>query len=143
MPALVGVLAWSGRAGSVACGIAGAVMLSISNYHTPGGLTTSGALLAVAAAGWILWGFFGRGVRWTYWFVLVIDVAGLGICAAVASGVWNPGLIEDVHGLAVRASGAAALLACVFAILILPRTRRHFSSEGLRLSIKSRLRAQA
>ena len=130
MPALVGVLAWVGRAGAVACGIAGAVMLSISKYHTLGGLTTAGALLAAAAAGWVLWGFFGRGVRWVYWLVLAGDVAAGAMSTAIAIGVWDLGSVEDPRGLTTRAAGGAAVSLCVLLILILPRTRRHFSSEG-------------
>jgi len=143
MPALVGVVAWAGRAGAVACGIAGAVILSVSKYHTLGGLTTAGVLLAAAVAGWILWGFFGRGVRWVYWLVLAADVIALGTCLTIAAGVWEFGSLDDARSLTARATGVAAVSLCVLLVLLLPRTRRHFSSEGLKLSIKSRPQVRA
>ena len=143
MPALVGVVAWAGRAGAVACGIAGAVVLSLSQYHTLGGLTTAGALLAGGGVGWILWGYFGRGVRWVYWLVLAGGAAAGAMSLAVATGVWELGSAEDPEALSIHAVGGAAVSACLLLILILPRTRRHFSSEGLKLSIKSRPRARA
>ncbi len=130
MPALVGVLAWTGRAGAVACGIAGAVMLSILKYHTPGGLTTAGALLGAGAVGWVLWGFFGRGVRWTYWMVFVADVIVLGISAAISAGFRDLGSGEDSGYQTMHITVTAVFSLCALLILILPRTRRHFSSEG-------------
>jgi ABC-2 type transport system permease protein len=45
MPALVGMLAWLGRAGAVACGIFGAARLS--EWHTLVGFATVAALLAI------------------------------------------------------------------------------------------------
>ena len=128
MPALVGVLAWAGRGACVACGIAGAVILSLSKYHTLGGLTTAGALLAGAGVGWILWGFFGRGARWTYWLVLAGDVAAGGMAIAAAAGIWEFGSLEDPRGVTTPAVGVAAVSLCVLLVLVLPRTRRHFSS---------------
>jgi ABC-2 type transport system permease protein len=128
MPALVGVLAWLGRAIAVACGIAGGVMLSLSQYHTLSGLTTAGALLAGGAVGWVLWGFFGRGLRWTYWLVIAADAVVLALAGVVAAGVWDIGLGEDAQGLTMRATGLAAGLGVVLLILVLPRTRRHFNS---------------
>jgi len=131
MPALVGVLAWTGRAGAVACGITGAVILSISKYHTLGGLSTAAMLLVAAAAGWILWGLFGRGVRWAYWLVLVADCAAGGIFTVVSTGLFRFGKwAGDAEGLTIRAAGLSAAALCVLLVLLLPRTRRHFSSEG-------------
>ncbi|MDP6545908.1 MAG: hypothetical protein QGH60_18150 [Phycisphaerae bacterium] len=131
MPALVGVLAWSGRAGAVACGITGSVILSLSKYHTFDGLTLAAALLAAAGAGWILWGFFGRGVRWTYWLAIVGGVAIGGMSTAVATGVWEFGSLEDPRSVTTPAAGIAAVSLGVLLVLVLPRTRRHFSSEGV------------
>jgi len=107
------------------------VMLSLSKYHTLGGLTTAGALLAGGGVGWILWGYFGRGVRWVYWLVLAGSVAAGAMLVAVATGVWEFGSGDDPGTLSIHAVGGAAVSACVLLILVLPRTRRHFTSEGL------------
>jgi ABC-2 type transport system permease protein len=124
MPALVGVLAGLGRAGAIACGIAGAAMLSLSTYHTLNGFAISAALLATAVIGWIIWGLFGRGVRLTYWLAVVMDLVAVGISVAIATGVWTLEWTEG-HRAHVIAAGVGAT--CVLLVLILPRTRRHFA----------------
>ena len=131
MPALVGILAGLGRIGAMWCGIYGAVMLSLSTFHTPGGFTTAGGLLVAAAVGWVFWGLFGRGVRWTYWLVLALYAIGFASNIAIAfGGVGVLGLGESLRYHTMYAVGIAAVSFCVLLILILPRTRRHFSSEG-------------
>ncbi len=131
MPALVGVLAWLGRAGSIACGVAGAVLLSLSQYHTFSGFVTAASLIAGAAVGWMFWGVFGRGAKWSYWLVLVGSVGACGASLAAAWGLWDIGLVDASGDLTIRAAVASAFLACVLGVLVLPRTRRHFSSESL------------
>jgi len=132
MPALVGVLAWLGRAGAIACGITGAVFLSLSSHHTIDGFVAAGALVASGGVGWIFWGFFGRGAKWSYLLVLIVDIAALAASLAIASGLWSIDAPDDWGDLAPRAGVAAAFGVCVLGVLVLPRTRRHFSSEGLR-----------
>ena len=131
MPALVGVLAWLGRGAAAGCGIAGAVMLSLGEYHTINGLAIAGSLLACAGAGWIYWGLFGRGVRWTYWLAVVADVAVCAAAVVIAAGLWEIGPVDGAQATTIRATWAAAGLGGVLLVLVLPRTRRHFSSESL------------
>ena len=131
MPALVGVLAWLGRAAAIACGIAGAVLLSLSYYHTLVGLTTAGALIAAAIVGWLGWGYFGRGAKWSYLLVLVCDIAAFGAAISAVFGLWDVSNIGITGDPQVRVTVAAVFLGCVLGVLVLPRTRRHFSSESL------------
>ncbi|MCP4377497.1 MAG: hypothetical protein GY794_15140 [bacterium] len=123
MPALVGVLAGLGRAGAIACGIAGAAMLSLSTYHTLNGFAIIAALLTAAVIGWIIWGLFGRGVRWTYWLVLVMDLVAVGMFIAIASGIWA---LEWTDSYRAHVIAAGVVSVCVLLVLILPRTLRHF-----------------
>ncbi len=131
MPALVGVLAWLGRAGAAACGIAAAVLGSLSSYHTLDGFALVGSLALVAILGWVLWGYFGRGAKWTYWLVLAGDIAALGALISSLMGLWDLASVGVSGDPQVRAAVASGFLVCVFCVLILPRTRRHFSSESL------------
>jgi hypothetical protein len=131
MPALVGLLAWSGRAGAIACGIFAAVFGSLSSYHTFDGLALTGALALAAIIGWVLWGYFGRGAKWAYWLVLAGDIAALGALISSLMGLWDLATVGVSGDPQVRAAVATSFLVCVFCVLILPRTRRHFSSESL------------
>ncbi|MBT3201779.1 MAG: hypothetical protein HN350_17905, partial [Phycisphaerales bacterium] len=131
MPALVGVLAWLGRAGSAACVITGGVLLSLSQYHTAGGFSLAAALLVGGIVGWMIWGLFGRGAKWTYLLAVIADVAVLISSGLILSGLWTPGDDQESGAWVMRAVVSAAAAAGVLLIMLLPRTRCHFNTESL------------
>ncbi len=118
-PLSVSILAWTGRAGAIGAGIFALTF--------PGGFASTIAvivavgLVVTAVAGWVFWGWFGRGVKWTYFLVLVVAVVGLGFTLAGLTGVWR--LPADYDGLLVAGTIAGG---CTMLILLLPRTRHHF-----------------
>ncbi len=123
-PPVVSLLAWVGRAGALLAGGAAAVILTVPRLHGPQNLLSAGGLAAVAVAGWIVWGAFGHGRRWSYWLVL-------GLCAAKAlTGAVMLLAPQRVprHPVAgpVAIATATALAGAVLIVLILPKTRRHF-----------------
>lgn len=127
-PTLVGMLAWIGRIAAVVAGFAGLAIFSLPRlYHLPWLLTACG-LLALAVAGWVLWGAFGYGRRWSYWAVLALACLGLAACVAA---LISPALLPR-HELAgpVLTGTATVLAAAVILVLILPTTRRHFQAGG-------------
>ncbi|MDP7637414.1 MAG: ABC transporter permease subunit [Phycisphaerae bacterium] len=134
MPHLVGLLAWTGRTAALAMGIAGGVLLSLPRFYTLADLSLVAALLVGAAAAWVLWGLFARGVRWVYWLAVAVAVVKLARCAAVSlvgpAADWArwPGE-QNVHAVLQTIA-----MACVMLILVLPKTRRHFRSEGLQVN---------
>ncbi|HUS47137.1 MAG TPA: ABC transporter permease [Phycisphaerae bacterium] len=130
MPGAVNLLAGLGRAAALVIGFAGLVVLSVRQFHTPVGLLIAAGLLAAAVAKWLLWGCFGRGVRWSYWVVGAAAAAGL-LRAAIGLAlpdVWRWGL-RGTNPVLVVIQGLGALF--VLAVLLLPKTRRHFRSRGL------------
>ena len=131
MPAMVAVLAWTGRIAALGLGIAGGVMLSVPRFHTLSGLAAIAAMLVAAAAGWIIWGLFGRGARWAYWLVLGVTVAAVARQVAVLAGgeaLERARLPAEHTGHLVLGTVVAA---AVLLVLILPGTRRHFRSDSL------------
>lgn len=117
MPAAVMLLAWAGRLASIAAGLIGlelalSVLLAASPLRD---LIPAAGLLAASVVGWIFWGLFGRGARWSYRVVLLAGAAGLAAALLAATGL-EP----------VLRTGATGLAAVIIAILLLPQTRRHF-----------------
>ncbi len=116
-PLPVSVLAWTGRAGALGAGIFALTL--------PGGLVSINAVIAAtglvvtAIAGWVFWGWFGRGVKWTYYFIFVC--AGLTVALVAAVGFRSSDDVSTQAVVAVVAAGGVAL------ILLLPRTRHHFN----------------
>jgi ABC-2 type transport system permease protein len=127
-PTLVGMLAWIGRIAAVLAGFAGLAILSLPRLYTLSGLLTAGGLLAAAVGGWLLWGAFGYGRRWSYRAVQALAALGLVACVAL---LISPRLLPR-HELAgpVLVGTATVLAAAVGLILLLPSTRRHFQAGG-------------
>jgi hypothetical protein len=127
LPASVGLLAWGGRLAAVGVGLWALVSLSLPDSYTAAGLGTIAGGLAAAVGGWLLWGYFARGVRWSWQLTTAL--------AALAAAV--PGIFAAVRLLAPdgenEPTGAALLAvaaAVVLVLLLLPQTRRHFRSEA-------------
>lgn len=150
MPGMVSLLAWIGRIIAIVLALAGAeaVLSFVATKWSPTfqpimlqamkgeffsqtssdamGLIPAGGFVIAGVLGWILWGFFGRGVKWSYWLVLTLAVFTLAYTQACISGllkVSQAGLYEPAL-LAIEAILAAGIIV----IMILPKTRRHFRS---------------
>jgi len=126
-PGLVNFLAWAGRAAAVAGGLAGLTILTVPAMYSATNFLIAGASIVLAAMGWVLWGAFGFGRRWS-WYVVLAGAAILTIAGAVlliAPGEWF-GMGETTTP--VLTFTATAVAAAVVGILLLPRTRRHFQS---------------
>lgn len=114
-PLPVSILAWGGRVAALGAGV-----LALAVSSGPGSINAAVLAVALAAAavvGWVLCGWFGRGVKWTWYLALVC--AGLTIILAAVLGF---GSSAEVSRLILSAVAAAA----VVLILLLPRTRHHF-----------------
>jgi len=118
-PLGVSVLAVLGRlaAAVVAVGAAVAVLRFVSAWSVLAGL----AWLAGAGVSWVFWGWFGRGVKWTYWLLLACVIGGVGLVAAELMGA---GMLPRAGKPVLAAAGLAA--AGGLLILLLPKTRHHF-----------------
>lgn len=127
LPALAGLLAGVGRAAALAAVGAGLVILSLPAFHTLYGVLWALSLLAGGAAGWIVWGAFGRGRRWGWWVVFVATAAHWATNGLAVVGVWQaPWLARMSPPLLVF---SFVLTGAVLLVLLLPKTRRHFVSE--------------
>jgi len=118
-PRLVSLLAWTGRGAAVACAVL-ALGLPVT-----GGLVADVAirvgLLAAGVGNWLLWGAFGRGVKWTYFVVGAVAVGATGVFLA------DLATSRALLGLSGPALLAGAILAALAAgIILLPKTRHHF-----------------
>lgn len=129
MPSLVAMLAWAGRAGAILAGVVGLKLLAGLIRHPGVGAATLGAgALVAGAVGWFFWTAFARGKRWSYWLALpgaCLGAAGLGAAQLL------PGLQEPLTQAGLNADlalVALVILAAVAMVLVLPSTRRHFSS---------------
>ena len=125
VPGAVNLLAWAGRCAAIAAAIVALKLVVRPEYQHVIGFITSAALLAGAVLTWMLWGYFARGVRWSYWVVLVL--AGLPFlrsAAALSAG----SLVEFLRfGQTPQLLFLEAMVAgAVLVILAFPRTRRHF-----------------
>ena len=127
MPAGANLLAWGGRAVALGLGIAALVILSLERFHTVWGVITGVVLLASAVGGWMVWGYFARGVRWSYWLVLV-GGGGAGVLGAAVLLI--PPVADAMDVGQGRTVTVWATLAAVVVLLValLPKTRRHFKS---------------
>ncbi|MFP4104801.1 MAG: hypothetical protein ACLFVU_01830 [Phycisphaerae bacterium] len=127
LPALVGLVAWAGRAASVAAVLVALVMVSLPVYRNAAGIGVIVGLIVAGVLTWIFWGYFGRGKKWSYYLVVaVVALLALRNVAAL--------LIPGAHeALPVFQDSAKLVLelvleAAVLLVLLLPGSRRHFAS---------------
>lgn len=122
-PRLVTLLAWCGR--SVAVGLGVLAVALLGNFDSLQPVAIAVALVLGAAAVWIFYGWFGRGVKWTYFLVFI--AAALGLVPYVGALVGGP-----LKVLAKQYLGTGGLISAIVAnalvllILLLPKTRYHF-----------------
>jgi len=125
-PGLVNFLAWTGRAIAVASGLAAVTILTVpASYDKPYLIILAGAAAPAAVIGWVVWGAFGFGRRWSWYLVLagaaIVAVAGAVLLLAA------PRLPDSAEAVTpVLTFTATAVAAGIVGILLLPRTRRHF-----------------
>jgi len=124
-PGLVNFLAWAGRASAVAAGLTALTILTVPTLYTKVNFILAGAAALSAVIGWIVWGAFGFGRRWS-WFLVLAAAAIVAVTGAVLllAGPRLPGGSEVVTP--VLTFTATAVAAGIVGILLLPRTRRHF-----------------
>ena len=155
MPGPVGLLAWAGRIAAVVAALVGLEtllsFLLLRHTEDPDTMTVwapvkdvffspeaanvlvlipAVGLMLLGVVGWLVWSCFGRGARWSYWLVLVLaagSLAALGVVATMALAGKDGLLPNQWVLLTVRAVIAVAVLA----MLLLPRTRRHFQAVSL------------
>ncbi len=128
LPGAVGLLAWAGRAGAVVAALAAVVLATLPRFHNLAGAALAAGLLLGGAAAWGLFGRFGRGRPWSYWAVLLLAV---GVLAACVVGLQVPAAEAILLGQGpVLALVEAAIAAAVIIVLVLPKTRRHFTSAA-------------
>jgi ABC-type transport system involved in multi-copper enzyme maturation permease subunit len=124
-PGLVNSLAWAGRATAVALGLAALSILTIPALYTKANFILAGAAALAAVIGWVVWGAFGFGRRWSWYLVLaaatILAVAGTVLLIAAPT---LPSGAEAVTPVSIFTGTAIA--AGIAGILLLPRTRRHF-----------------
>jgi hypothetical protein len=124
-PGLVNFLAWAGRASAVAAGLTALTILTVPTLYTKVNFILAGTAALSAVIGWIVWGAFGFGRRWS-WFLVLAAAAIVAVTGAVLllAGPRLPGGSEVVTP--VLTFTATAVAAGIVGILLLPRTRRHF-----------------
>ncbi|MGC9454119.1 MAG: ABC transporter permease subunit [Phycisphaerae bacterium] len=130
LPTLAGLLAWTGRVLAIVAALTGLVLLSVPRLYSTGTFAAAAALIVGGALTWLLWGFFGRGVRWAHTVVTVL--VALLLVRSLLCLFWPqaPQWLRWYAGT-VRLTVVAMLSAAVLLILYLPKTRRHFKSEAV------------
>ncbi|MBS3733344.1 MAG: hypothetical protein KGY99_00260 [Phycisphaerae bacterium] len=132
LPGPVGLLGGVGRIAAIVTALLGleGALSGLWKMINPTFLPLLGpswaAALVVAPAAWMLWGHFSHGARWAYWLVLALSAA---ILATAATGLVLPDPAAETvrHGLSATDTLTVALIAAgIVALIVLPKTRRHF-----------------
>jgi hypothetical protein len=106
-------------------GLAVAAIALLGNFDSLGPVAVAVALVLAAVAIWIFYGWFGRGVKWTYFLVFV--AAALGLAPYISALVGGP--LQARAGQFLGTGGLISAIvtnALVLLILLLPKTRYHF-----------------
>jgi hypothetical protein len=100
-------------------------ILTVPALYTKANFILAGGAALAGVIGWVVWGAFGFGRRWSWYLVLagaaIVAVAGAVLLIAAPR---LPGGAEAVTP--VLTFTATAVAAGIVGILLLPRTRRHF-----------------
>jgi len=127
VPGAVALLAWTGRLIAIGGGIVGLALLTIPAYQTVRGIVAAAVILVSAGALWMLTHRFGQGARWSWWVMSILS--GLVLAAAITVLVVPPLKILEERLGPVRLVLAAGVSAVVLALIMLRKSRRHFSSQ--------------
>ena len=128
VPGAVGALGVVGRAAAIVAGVAGVLLASSPQFHSLRGIGIVIALIAAGVALWLLWGFFGRGARWSWWVVGLMALTALGWNGYLMAVSWLSGGNRQPTAVVVALLASVA----VVVILALPRTRLHFNENRTR-----------
>ncbi len=128
-PLLISLLAIVGRFKAIVGAIVGVYFLAVTGVnvyrHVPAaaiGIPIGGGILMGAVFAWLFWGWFGRGVKWTYFLVMSATILTGGISVAcLLGGGWGLDLSTPILVADVIVSGLCVL------ILLLPNSRYHFN----------------
>ncbi len=128
LPGAVALIGGLGRIAAVVLAVVAVVQLTQpANYNTGGVIRIVGMFLG-AVAGWVLFSLFSRGIKATYWILLVLVALALLRSLAVwffpAQAGW---LRWDETRTQNLFSGIFAAL--ILLALLLPKTRHHFYSR--------------
>ena len=121
---LVNVLAWVGCGAALVGAAAGIVILALPRLYSLGYLLLAGGLIVAGGLGWLIWGAFGYGRRWSYWVVLAACVVSLplGVVSLLLGGRFGSQAVAGPVAVLTELAFAAGMLI----VLLLPKTRRHF-----------------
>jgi len=126
-PLGVSMLAGLGRIGAVAAAFAGAVV--VANLRSPIQIATGAGMIAMGVFGWFYWGWFGRGLKWTWYATLASIVAEVAGFVTVVVLVLLAGGPRPWYGAIPYCVGIGLCL-IVLGVLVLPVTRHHFGFAG-------------
>ena len=132
VPGVVGFLAIVGQVAAAVAVVVGfeAVLGWMMEYWQADFRPVAGvALIPLIAAGavmWMFWNFFARGNRWCYWSLVVLTVAGTIAMLVSLFGLWAQ---------PAQLAGAGVPVPFVLlAMLLSPRTRRHFKTATVEIA---------
>ena len=129
LPGPVALLGWAGRTVSAAGAIVALVLLSVRGFHTPRAIAAIAGLLAGAVLNWMLWFGFSKGRRWAYRLAALLAASALaGLTATIVLPAFTQVALPKPASVGCAVGDIAAAL--VVLVLLLPRTRRHFSSSA-------------
>jgi len=120
-PLGVAALAGAGRIAAAALAVVGLVRLGGLKDLTDA--LAGAGLLGGAVAAWVGFGWFGRGVKWTYFLLLPAALTDIGARLLHWGGVYTAPWVRTRGPLTAVALGVGAV---VVLILLLPKTRHHF-----------------
>jgi hypothetical protein len=123
-PQLVSLVGWLGRGLSAVAAFFALMLPTLADKSAYGNkvLLLACGLAAGAVVNWMYWGWFGRGLKWTYFTTWLLALGVLGI------NVWDLLDPRPLLGLSDPPEAIMAgvcLLVCL--ILVLPKTRDHFN----------------
>jgi len=122
-PGLVNTYAWVMRLTSLAAALIGLTVLA-GRLDRPRAVA-AGIAVAAGAAGWVLAGLLGRGIRWARLLLQTLTIVEL-VTAIVVLGFLRPALAGPEGRIALLA-GSAAHAAYVLALSLRPSARSHFA----------------
>lgn len=127
LPGAVALISGLGRIAAIVAAVVAVVLLTRPESYNTWSLIRVAVLFACAAAGWVLFSLFGRGIKVSYWILLGLVVAVLLRNLAVWFFPAQTGWLRWDEAQ-TRTLFGAIFAALVLLALLLPKTRHHFKS---------------